>query len=108
MLEHLFFTLWFALVTTTTFHLRLLELSSGKQQFCRLLDLALVGEVGVICHQGMGHQPKEQHLNELQSSLTDSYSALSYKMLSCSDLPTEVFGAAGNPQSCLLPLLPHP
>lgn len=38
----------------------------------------------------------------------DSYSALSYKMLSCSDLPTEVFGTARNPQSCLLPLLSHP
>lgn len=43
-----------------------------------ILDLALVGEAGVICHQGMGHQPKEQLLNKLQSSLTDSYSALSY------------------------------
>lgn len=28
----------------------------------RLLDLALVGEVGVICHQGPTHQPKEQLL----------------------------------------------
>lgn len=108
MLEHPFFTLWFALELTSTFYLRLLKLSSGKHQFCRLLDLALVGEVGVICHQGMGHQPKEQLLNELQSSLTASYPALSYKTLSCSDLPTEVFGTAGNPQCCVLPLLPPP
>lgn len=99
---------WFALEITSTFYLRLLKLSSGKHQFCRLLDLALAGEVGVICHQGMGHQPKEQVLKELQPSLTAPYSALSYKMLSCSDLPTAAFGTAGNPQCCLLPLLTHP
>lgn len=105
MLEHPFFTLWFALQATATFYPRLLELSNGKHQFCRLLDLVLVGELGVICHQGMGHQHKEQFQTELQPSQTDSYSAMSYKMLSCSNLPTEAFRAAGNPQSCILPLL---
>lgn len=60
MLQHHFFTLWFALETTITFYLRLSELSNGKHQFCRLLGLVLVGEVGVIYHQVIGHHPKEQ------------------------------------------------
>lgn len=105
MLQHPLFTLWFTLETTTTFYLRHLELFNGKEQFSRHSDLFCY--VGVIHHQGMGHPPTEQFQTELRSSQTDSYSATSHKMPSCSYLPTEPFRAAGNPRSWILPLLPR-